>query len=82
MKSVFVTGGNTGIGEALCRILVRDHGCYVYLGSRNEERGAKAVADIKEQVKFLREYTQFFLLTDSFERTILDTSLILRKINE
>jgi len=50
MKSVFVTGGNTGIGEALCRILVRDHGCYVYLGSRNEERGAKAVADIKEQV--------------------------------
>ena len=53
MKSVFVTGGNTGIGEALCRILVRDHGCYVYLGSRNVERGAKAVADIKEQVKFL-----------------------------
>ena len=52
MKSVFVTGGNTGIGEALCRILVRDHGCYVYLGSRNVERGAKAVADIKEQVRF------------------------------
>ena len=51
MKSVFVTGGNTGIGEALCRILVRDHGCYVYLGSRNEERGAKAVTDIQEQVK-------------------------------
>ena len=50
MISVFVTGGNTGIGQALCTILVRDHGCYVYLGSRNKERGAKAVDDIKEKV--------------------------------
>ena len=57
MRSVFVTGGNTGIGQALCTILVRDHGCYVYLGSRNKERGAKAVAEIKEKVSCLAFYT-------------------------
>lgn len=26
---------------------VADHGCYVYLGSRNKERGMKAVEEVK-----------------------------------
>ena len=34
VKHVLVTGGNTGIGFALCRQLAADHGCHVYLGSR------------------------------------------------
>lgn len=36
MKRVLVTGGNTGIGLALCRQLSVDHGCHVILGSRSE----------------------------------------------
>ena len=43
MLKVFVTGGNAGIGFALCRQLVVDHNCHVFLGSRNAERGAEAV---------------------------------------
>jgi NAD(P)-dependent dehydrogenase (short-subunit alcohol dehydrogenase family) len=46
-KTILVTGGNAGIGFALCGQLVSDHGCKVYMGARNEERGNKAVEDIK-----------------------------------
>jgi len=45
-KIILVTGGNAGIGFALCTQLVVDKGCKVYLGARNAERGQKAVADI------------------------------------
>jgi len=50
MKSVLVTGGNTGIGLALCKLLVQDHNCHVFLASRNMERGTEAVNSIKETV--------------------------------
>ena len=48
MKSVFVTGGNAGIGLALCRQLVVDHGCHVFMGSRNLERGATGLKSITD----------------------------------
>ena len=43
---VFVTGGNSGIGLALCKQLVADHGCRVFLGSRSLERGEAALQEI------------------------------------
>jgi len=46
LKHVLVTGGNTGIGFALCKQLLVEHGCYVFLGSRNAEKGAAAVKEI------------------------------------
>lgn len=46
MKRVVVTGGNSGIGLALCKQLAQEDGCYVYLGSRNADKGEKAVASI------------------------------------
>lgn len=56
-KNVVVTGGNTGIGFALCKQLSTS-GCFVYLGSRNKDRGEAAVTDIldkfpKAQIKLL-----------------------------
>jgi len=45
MKNIFVTGGNSGIGLALCTQLVEE-GHRVFLGSRNKERGEAAVAGI------------------------------------
>jgi NAD(P)-dependent dehydrogenase (short-subunit alcohol dehydrogenase family) len=45
MKNIFVTGGNSGIGFALCTQLV-EAGHRVFLGSRNEARGATAVQQI------------------------------------
>lgn len=50
MKQVLVTGASSGIGFALCKLLVRDHGCHVYLGSRNASKGAACLASIIEEV--------------------------------
>ena len=46
LRSILVTGGNSGIGLALCKILVVEQSCFVYLGSRSAEKGAAAVASI------------------------------------
>ena len=49
-KPIFVTGGNSGIGLALCKLLVRDHSCHVYLGSRDTSKGAAALKTILDVV--------------------------------
>lgn len=49
MKKVLVTGGNAGIGLALCRQLAVNHGCHVLLGARSKERGSAVVASILDQ---------------------------------
>lgn len=43
---VLVTGGNAGIGLALCKQLTYDYGCHVYLCSRSLEKGTAAVKSI------------------------------------
>lgn len=48
MQHILVTGGNSGIGLALCKRLVTERGCYVYLGSRSAERGAAALKTITD----------------------------------
>jgi NAD(P)-dependent dehydrogenase (short-subunit alcohol dehydrogenase family) len=45
-KRILVTGGNAGIGLALCRQLAVDHGCFVYMCSRSPERGAVGMKKI------------------------------------
>jgi len=47
-KNVVVTGGNSGIGLALCKLLATKHACYVFLGSRNAAKGKAALASIVE----------------------------------
>lgn len=46
MKKVLVTGGNTGIGFALCKQLAVEDKCHVFLCSRNEDKGKAAVSSI------------------------------------
>ena len=47
MKRILVTGGNKGIGRAICeRLLSQYPDTYVLLGSRNLERGQQAVQAI------------------------------------
>ena len=45
-----MTGGNSGIGLALCKLLIKDHSCYVYLGSRDATKGEAAMKTILEEV--------------------------------
>lgn len=52
MKHIFVTGGNDGIGFALCKQLAAD-GHFVYLGSRSAEKGVAAVAAIGENASLV-----------------------------
>ena len=44
---ILVTGGNTGIGFALCKQLVLDHHADVYLTARNPTKGQNAVSKIQ-----------------------------------
>ena len=49
MARILVTGGNAGIGFALCSQLA-EKGCHVYLCSRSIEKGKAAVQQIMEKL--------------------------------
>jgi carbonyl reductase 1 len=44
---ILVTGGNQGIGFALCKQLAVDHNAHVYLAARNPTKGQNAVSKIQ-----------------------------------
>uniref|UniRef100_A0A7S0MTZ0 Protochlorophyllide reductase n=1 Tax=Pyramimonas obovata TaxID=1411642 RepID=A0A7S0MTZ0_9CHLO len=48
-KIVLVTGANAGIGYALCKQLAVEHGCYVFMGARNVERGNNAIKALVDE---------------------------------
>jgi NAD(P)-dependent dehydrogenase (short-subunit alcohol dehydrogenase family) len=50
MRSVLVTGGNQGIGFALCKQLAIEHNCHVFLTARDPSRGQAAVSKISEAI--------------------------------
>lgn len=45
-KPILVTGGNAGIGLALCQQLLVDHGHTVFMGSRDLARGEAALSSL------------------------------------
>ena len=47
-RTALVTGGNRGIGRAICEGLA-DRGLHVVLGARDEDRGEEAAAPIRER---------------------------------
>ena len=53
-KVILITGGNRGIGKAICKALLQQHpNVHVLLGSRNVDKGKQAADEIKEQNKSL-----------------------------
>eukprot|EP00930_Biecheleria_cincta_P072186 TRINITY_DN59622_c0_g1_i1.p1 TRINITY_DN59622_c0_g1~~TRINITY_DN59622_c0_g1_i1.p1 ORF type:complete len:282 (+),score=63.24 TRINITY_DN59622_c0_g1_i1:49-894(+) len=46
--NILVTGGNAGIGLALCKQLVVDKGAYVFMCSRSVERGEQGLKSITD----------------------------------
>jgi carbonyl reductase 1 len=55
-KYILVTGGNKGIGKAICQGLIQQYpDVHVFLGARNQERGEAAVKDIGgDRVSFVQ----------------------------
>jgi NAD(P)-dependent dehydrogenase (short-subunit alcohol dehydrogenase family) len=49
-KKILVTGGNSGIGLALCKQLVLEHDCHVFMGSRSHSRGEEALALLRHSL--------------------------------
>jgi len=65
---ILVTGGNQGIGFAVCKQLAIDHNCHVYLTARSPDRGLAAVSKINESI------AKFPACTGSIDFIPLDTS--------
>jgi len=64
---VLVTGGNQGIGFALCRQLVLDHQCHVFLTARSEKKGMEAVSRIQKEGG---KSVEFILLDTSSDESV------------
>jgi len=47
---VLVTGGNQGIGFALCQQLALEHDCHVLLSARSQQKGMDAVSKIESAI--------------------------------
>jgi NAD(P)-dependent dehydrogenase (short-subunit alcohol dehydrogenase family) len=52
-QTVLITGGTAGIGAEAARLFVRE-GAHVIISGRDADRGAKAVADIGGDVRFIQ----------------------------
>lgn len=51
MQKILVTGGNKGIGKAICQLLLEEYpAVHVILGSRDEGRGLQAKEDILQEI--------------------------------
>jgi len=65
-----VTGGNAGIGLALCKLLATEDGCHVYMASRSMEKGQAALKQIEAEVPACQGHVELVQLD------VCDTSSI------
>lgn len=70
MRKVLVTGGNSGIGFALCKQLVIEHNCHVLLGARNQKKGEDAVKEIKNIANDKSKNIELVLIDVSKEESV------------
>lgn len=80
-KHILVTGGNSGIGLALCKLLIKDHSCYVYLGSRNTSKGAAALKIILKDVADKSNFIEVIQIDVGDDQSCKSTAKILKVCN-
>lgn len=78
---VVVTGGNTGIGFALCKQLVLDHNAHVYLAARNPTKGQDAVSKIQSLMgqKPSSGSVTFIPMDTSDDESVLNASNVIKQ---
>lgn len=70
-KRVLVTGGNKGIGYAICKKLLQDHtDVHVILGSRDQKRGEDAVASLKSSVQGSSDRVELVVMDTCDEESV------------
>ena len=79
-KRVLVTGGNKGIGYAICKKLLEDHpDVYVILGSRDKSRGEAAIQSLQSSVTDASDRLELVELdtcsNDSIKKALESTGL-------
>jgi len=77
MRNVLVTGGNQGIGFAVCKQLALEHNCHVYLTARDPDRGLAAASKISSLITDAPSCTgavEFIALDTSNEASILQAA--------
>ncbi|CAK9059279.1 unnamed protein product [Durusdinium trenchii] len=79
LRRVLVTGGNKGIGRALCQQLAADHGFYVFLGSRDAQRGKEAVESILLKSPECQDRLQFLPLDVASDTSVAKAAEMLRE---
>jgi NAD(P)-dependent dehydrogenase (short-subunit alcohol dehydrogenase family) len=71
MRKVLVTGGNKGIGYAICLTLLRDHpDVSVILGSRDAARGQEAVARLRNEVPSAQDRVELVMLDTTSDESV------------
>lgn len=78
---ILVTGGNTGIGFALCKQLAVDHHAHVFLTARNPTKGQDAVSKIQslmERNKSKGSVT-FVPMDTSNDESVLSASKVIQE---
>lgn len=77
---IVVTGGNTGIGFALCKQLVLDHNAHVYLTARNPTKGQHAVSQIQSLIEGKKSQgsVTYIPMDTSSDESVTNASNIIR----
>eukprot|EP00931_Biecheleriopsis_adriatica_P066141 TRINITY_DN40545_c0_g1_i1.p1 TRINITY_DN40545_c0_g1~~TRINITY_DN40545_c0_g1_i1.p1 ORF type:complete len:331 (-),score=58.04 TRINITY_DN40545_c0_g1_i1:134-985(-) len=70
-RRVLVTGGNKGIGYALCKQLAAEHGYQVLVGSRDEGRGQRAIEQMLQADPRCKGKVELLPLDVSKESSVL-----------
>ncbi|GAX11910.1 hypothetical protein FisN_17Lh182 [Fistulifera solaris] len=82
MKRILVTGGNKGIGKAICERLLQEwDNTHVILTARNAERGKSAVEDIIKTLNCSPERIAFLEMDVSSDESVKAASAAFEKMS-